>query len=80
MNISDCAFWNSKFCVEVGSVYMRGEKTKRLSCGCVDIGMRICEVQGMKGSGIIANSPPPFGGARDPPSNIGWNAPPTSRR
>ena len=31
----------STVCVAVGSVCMRGEKTKRLSCGCVGIGMRV---------------------------------------
>ena len=40
----------SKFCVEVGSIYVKGAKTNPLvSCGCVGLGMRVCEAQGTKG-------------------------------
>ena len=48
---------NSKFCVAVGSVYMRGEKTNPLvSCGCVGIGMSVCEAQKVEGVTNLAGN------------------------
>ena len=40
----------STVCVAVGSRCMRGEKTNPLvSCGCVGMGMRVCEGQKVEG-------------------------------
>jgi len=43
--------------VALGSIYMRVQKTNPLvSCGCVGIGMRVCEAQKVEGVTNLAGN------------------------